>query len=442
LGTSLVGLEDPNFLMDSLRKKINYIGVKYFDRITNLNECNGKSFLEMKILYFYQYFSTSEGAWGTRVYEFAKNWVKEGHEVTVVTSVYSKSDLKSNKLVSLQTVEGIQVRVINVLIDNKQSAAKRISTFLQYALISSWYAITQKADIVIASSGPITVGIPGLLARWIRRRKLVFEARDLWPEGAVKMGLLKNTSLISLAYWFEKVCYRNSSVVIGLSPGIQKDIQTRFPDCKVESVTNAANIDLFSSPIKFKGVIGSSYALYFGNIGQVNHSDYLLDAAQLLLTKGRGDIQLLLIGEGQLKDQLKERVQKEKIRNVSFLDLMPKTALIGYVQHALASVIPLKPLPVFDTSSPNKLFESMAAGVPIIQTTHGWIKDFIEQQHVGFTVDGNNPQELADKLILLKDNPVMRNEMASRSRATAVQYFDKDYLAAKMLDILKSVHGK
>jgi glycosyltransferase involved in cell wall biosynthesis len=396
----------------------------------------------MKIVYFYQYFSTSEGAWGTRVYEFARNWVGQGHEVTVISSIYSKSDLTATRLVSDQIIEGIHVKVINVLIDNRQSALKRISTFLQYAAISSWYAITQKADIVIASSGPITVGIPGLLARWIRRRKLVFEARDLWPEGAVKMGLLKNGGLIKLAYWFEKVCYSNSSVVIGLSPGIQKDIQTRFPKCRVQSVTNAANISLFSTPVKFNGVVGSSYALYFGNIGQVNHSEYLLDAAQILIAKGRGDIQLLLIGEGQLKDQLKARVQNEKILNVTFLDLMPKTALIGYVQHALASVIPLKPLPVFDTSSPNKLFESMAAGVPVIQTTQGWIKDFIEQHKVGFTVDGINPQELADKLILLKDNPEIGKEMGLRSRAVAIHFFDKDYLAAKMLDILKSVHDK
>ena len=186
----------------------------------------------MKILYFYQYFSTSEGAWGTRVYEFARNWVKEGHTVTVVTSVYSKSNLKTNRLVSRQMIEGIEVIIINVLIDNRQSVAKRILSFLQYAVISSWYALTLKADVVIASSGPITVGIPGLVAHWFRGRKLVFEARDLWPEGAIRMGILKNKALISLSYRFEKVCYQSSRAVIGLSPGIQQDIQRRFPSSK------------------------------------------------------------------------------------------------------------------------------------------------------------------------------------------------------------------
>ena len=147
----------------------------------------------MKILIFYQYFSTPKGSWGTRIYEFAKDWVKEGHEVTVVSSIYTKSDLKAKRLLETQFFDGIQVRVINVRIDNKQSIPKRIYSFIAYAVIASWYAVTLPANIVIASSGPITVGLPGLIAKWIRGRKMVFEARDLWPEGAIELGVIKNT---------------------------------------------------------------------------------------------------------------------------------------------------------------------------------------------------------------------------------------------------------
>lgn len=395
----------------------------------------------MKILYFYQYFSTSEGSWGTRVYEFARNWVDQGHDVTVVTSIYSKSDLRSSSLVSDKVVDGIKIKIINVLIDNRQPVIKRILTFLQYALISSWFALRLKADVVIASSGPITVGIPGLVARWFRGRKLVFEARDLWPEGAVRMGLLRNKQAVRLAYWFEKLCYKNSKCIIGLSPGIEQDIRNRFPLLRVENVTNAANIALFGQPQNGSAIAGEgSYAIYFGNIGQVNHSEFLLDTAKILCESGRRDIGILLIGDGQLKEELKRRAGYESLSNVSFLDLMPKSKLVSYVQHSLASVIPLKPLPVFDTSSPNKLFESMAAGVPVIQTTQGWIKDFLEEHGGGFTVDGNNPRELADLLIALKDDPKLRRSTGVQARVVAKRFFDKDYLANKMLTILKSVH--
>jgi len=395
----------------------------------------------MRIVYLYQYFSTSEGAWGTRVYEFTRNWVAQGHEVTVISSIYAKSDLKAKGWVSNQVIEGINVKVINVLIDNRQRVLKRIWTFIQYAVISSWFAVSLKADVVVASSGPITVGIPGLMAHWFRRRNLIFEARDLWPEGAVKMGLLKNRLLIKVAYGFEALCYKNAEAIVGLSPGIQQHIQQRFPKKNVLSVTNAANISLFATPQTYQGAITPfSYAIYFGNIGAVNHSTYLLDAAALLLATGRTDIQILIIGDGQLKQELQARAQREQLSNVTFLDLMPKSSLVAYIQTALVSVIPLKPIPVFDTSSPNKLFESMAAGVPVIQTTQGWIKEFINQHQVGFTVDGHVPQQLVDVLIQLKDNPEQTKQMGARAGAVARNFFDKDFLANEMLTILKSVH--
>jgi hypothetical protein len=133
----------------------------------------------MKIVYFYQYFSTPKGSWGTRVYEFCKEWVAQGHEVTVVSSIYSKSDLQATKFIEDQYFEGIHVKVLNIHINNKQPLLKRIASFINYCLLSTWYAITLKADVVIASSGPITAGLPGLAAKWLRGRKMVFETRDL-----------------------------------------------------------------------------------------------------------------------------------------------------------------------------------------------------------------------------------------------------------------------
>lgn len=114
----------------------------------------------MRIVYFYQYFSTPNGSWGTRVYDFCKEWVAQGHDVTVVTSVYAKSDLKATRLIEDQVFDGIKVKVLNIRIDNKQPVFQRIWTFIQYSLLSSYYAITLKADLVIASSGPLPQAFP------------------------------------------------------------------------------------------------------------------------------------------------------------------------------------------------------------------------------------------------------------------------------------------
>lgn len=396
----------------------------------------------MKIVYFYQYFSTPKGSWGTRVYEFAKEWVKEGHEVTVVTSVYSKSDIQAEKWIEDQYFEGIHVKIINVAIDNKQPFLKRIWSFIQYSVLSSYYALTLPADVVIASSGPITVGLPGLLARYIRGRKLVFEARDLWPEGAIELGIISNPLMIKVAYWFEKACYKASSFIVTLSPGATQNIKRRFGAAHVDDVTNAANISLFSTPLALVSdkVQSKSYAIYTGNIGMVNNSYWLYEGAKELKKMGREDIIILMIGEGQQREELEELAQKEGIDNFIRLGLMPKSELVAYVQHAFVSLVPLKGTPVLDTSSPNKFFESLAAGVPIIQNTQGWMKEFLEKHKVGYTLDPNNPRQLAEYLIKMKDEVEETGEMGKRSLVVAKTYFDKDYLANKMLQILTQVH--
>lgn len=396
----------------------------------------------MKIVYFYQYFSTPKGSWGTRVYEFAKEWVEQGHEVTVVTSVYSKSDLKSERLIEDQYFEGIHVKVINVRIDNKQSFVKRILSFIQYSILSSYYALILPADVVIASSGPITIGLPGLLARYIRGRKLVFETRDLWPEGAIELGFIKNSLMKRFAFWFEKICYKASSYIVTLSPGMTQNIKRRFKIDNIVDVTNAANIELFSVPKDFSTgqFIPKSYAIYTGNIGMVNNSFWLYEAAKELQKMGRDDIKIVLIGEGQQREELEELAQKEQVSNFIRLNLMPKNDLVAYVQNAIVSLVPLKGSPVLDTSSPNKFFESLAAGVPVIQNTQGWMKDFLEEHNVGFTLNPNDPKQLADTLVLMKDNKAETEELGRRSLEVAKQYFDKDYLANKMLKVLEEVH--
>lgn len=395
----------------------------------------------LRIVYFYQYFSTSKGSWGTRVYEFTRNWVKKGHHVTVVTAIYSKSDLTAHKFLETQYHDGIRVKVINVTIDNKQTILKRIWSFIRFMFFSTWYALTLPADLVVASSGPITVGFPGLVARYLRRRKFVFEVRDLWPSGAVELGIIRNQLLVKFAYWFEKRCYSAASHIITLSEGMSDDIRKRYGFTKQTAVTNSANIVLFgtvsSAVISFSD---KKYAIYTGNIGDVNNSVWLLNSARELRKRGREDIVILLIGEGQQREQLEEAALKEGITNFVRLPLMPKEELVVYIQQAMVSLVPLKGTPVLDTSSPNKFFESLAAGVPVIQNTKGWMKEFLQKHDVGFTVDPDRPDELADLLIRLSQDREKLQLMGERAKELAAKYFDKDVLADKMLAVLEDVH--
>ena len=397
----------------------------------------------MKIVYFYQYFSTSKGSWGTRVYEFARNWVKKGHQVTVVTAIYSKSDLKASKLLETQYHEGICVKVINVTIDNKQPVMRRIWSFVCFMVFSSWYALRLSADVVVASSGPITVGFPGLVAKYLRGRKLVFEVRDLWPSGAVELGIIKNKALVKFAYWFEEKCYKASLGIITLSEGMSADIQKRYGFTKQTAITNSANIKLFGTPTgKTTPFSGKPYAIYTGNIGDVNNSIWLLNAARELKQRRREDIIILLVGEGQQREQLEETALKQNIRNFVRLPLMPKEDLVTYIQQAMVSLVPLKGTPVLDTSSPNKFFESLAAGVPVVQNTQGWMKEFLDMHQVGFTIAADDAKGLAELLISVSGDKERLISMGNQAKVLAAKYFDKDILAVKMLEVLENVHGK
>jgi len=391
---------------------------------------------KLNIVYFYQYFSTPKGSWGTRVYDFASDWVEKGHKVTVVTSVYSKSDLTSEKFIDDQLHNGINVKVINIGIDNKQSFIRRIFSFIQYSVISSWYAVTMKADVVIASSGPITVGLSGLIAKYFRRRKFVFEVRDLWPEGAIQLGIIKNNFIKFVARRFEKKCYRAASLIVTLSPGMKSYIEKKHDHKNVISVTNAADIELFSQNHKLDqkfNLDSKKYFIYTGNIGEVNNSWLLLNTAKVLSKRGRNDIKIVLVGEGQLREEIEKEARDQGLKNFYRFGLMPKNKLVPLVKNAISSFVPLKGIPILDTSSPNKFFESLSAGTPVIQNTNGWMEEFLNDNNVGFTVDPNDAEGLADLLIKLYDNPELAQEMSERATVIAGEKFDKKVLSEKML---------
>jgi glycosyltransferase involved in cell wall biosynthesis len=392
----------------------------------------------MKILYFYQYFTTPQGSYGTRVYEFTKEWANQGHEVTVVSSVYYKSDLRATRFIDNRVIEGVNVKLINIFIDNKQSLLIRLWKFIQYSIVSGYYAVILPANVVIASSGPLTIAIPAFVARYIRSRRLVFEVRDLWPQGAIELDLIKSKWIQKLAYLLEAQCYRASHEIVTLSQGMTNDINSRFNLDNLTTVTNSANLELFKPEIdvEFKRQNGC-YAVYTGNIGAVNNSRWLVEAARCLKLKGRADIKIILIGDGQQRAEIQRIKNNEELDSLILFDLMPKHEVVKYISNAMVSLVPLKGSPILDTSSPNKFFESLACGVPVIQNTQGWMKDFLLEHNVGYTLPPDDANALADILIDLSNKPTEITEIGKRARQVAEKIFDKTKLASKMLSVLE-----
>jgi glycosyltransferase involved in cell wall biosynthesis len=389
----------------------------------------------MSFLYFYQYFGTPKGGWSTRVYETCKRWVEQGHKVTVITCLYDKSDLTANGFISTYNIEGIHVKVINVKLSNKHTFLRRLIGFFGFALIAGWVGIRQKADWIVASSGPITIGIPALITKWVKRKPLVFEVRDLWPEGAIALGILKHKLLQKVAYWFERLCYKNASLVVTASPAMQMDIKSRFPEVNTYTIPNASDLALFGNgqyeiPTKYQG---KKLFVYTGTLGLIDDCEQILEAAKILRDRQLNDYKILLIGDGKERDELEAKAKDLGLVNTEFLGQMPKVDLVGYVQQAVAMLFTVKPIPFMDKCSPNKMFDAFAAGTPIIQTTQGWIKELLAQENCGINVDPRNPEAMADAMQYLAENDSARLEMSINAQRLAMERFNRDKLAIDML---------
>ena len=328
----------------------------------------------MNILVIYQYFGTPLGSWSTRIYELTKRWVQAGHKVTVITSPYDKSDIKSDGFVSRQNIEGINLIVIDSGDSNRLSKGVRAYRALRFSLVSIYYALKEPADVVLSSSGPITVAIPGLLRNRMRKTPFVFEVRDLWPLGGIVMGQIRNPLIKTILLWFEKYTYKKAKAIVTCSIGQLDNIKNRLGfEEKLHVIPNASDNELFGKYVALtkeqRCIIGDKpYVLHLGSLGFIHNCRYLIEVARHI-----PEIPMVFVGDGAERLELEELVAKYELTNVFFLGQMPKKDTVAWMSNCELSLFTTLDNIVQNTSSPNKIFDSFAAGKPIIQTSTGWI---------------------------------------------------------------------
>lgn len=373
------------------------------------------------------------------MYEMCKIWKDCGSEVTVITSPYDKSDIQSKKFVSRMNVEGINLIVINAGDSNKFGLLKRAFRATIFALLSSYYSIALSADVLIASSGPITIGIPGILGKIFSRKKLVFEVRDLWPGGAVEMGIIRNSILQKVFFWFERTCYKNSSLVVPCSIGMENNIIARYSDTNCLVIPNGCDIQLFqdshNDTYKFPNWLNNSSKLfvYTGSLGLMDACDeIILGFAQI---ENKDNIHIVFIGDGTERVALEDLTKKYNLEDsVHFIGLIPKTEVANWYKRATASFVVFKDFEVLSTSSPNKMFDSFAAGVPIIQNTRGWIKELVDKENVGINVNPRDSKSMANAIAILINEKMELNEMKKKALNCAKNMFERKKLACEYFE--------
>ena len=407
----------------------------------------------MKILYFHQHFSTPKGATGTRSYEMAKRLIERGHEVTMVCGSFgmSKTGLEGSPVKGIRkgSVDGINLIEICLPYSNYDSLLKRAMIFVKFALKSISIAWREKYDLLFATSTPLTASIPGIAMRLLKPKKtFVFEVRDLWPELPKAMGMT-NPLIIGGMSILEKISYLTMSGGVALSPGILEGMKKRSSAKKsIELVPNGCDLDLFqpfNNKLKTsklpKGFPTDGIRCVFtGAHGVANGLDKVLDVGKVLQERGRENIYLIFIGDGKLKPELIKRKERENLKNCFFFDPCPKEELSEVMYKTDIGLMILANIPAFYYgTSPNKFFDYIASGLPVVNNYPGWLSDLINQNNCGIALLPDDVNLFADALIDLADNPKKRQKMGVNSRNLAESSFNRQQLADKLVDFLEKI---
>lgn len=378
----------------------------------------------------------------------AKRLLAKGHEVTMVCGSFGegKTGLSGPFVRGRRTgvVDGIDVIEFELPYSNRDGFIRRTITFLRFAIRSIGVALEVRCDLVFATSTPLTAGIPGIVATWIRRKPFVFEVRDLWPELPRAMGVIRNRVVLGLMSALEWASYHSAAACIGLAPGIIDGILRRgVARDRVHMIPNGCDLDMFS-PDRDLAVrpveIGARefMAVFTGAHGIANGLDAVLNAAAVLRERDRHDIKFVFVGEGREKPRLVERAHAESLSNCVFLDSIPKTALTSLMLAADVGLMILDDVPAFYFgTSPNKFFDYISAGLPVLVNYPGWVADLVTSHDCGFAVPPRDPAAFADALERMADDREGLAAMGVRGRALARREFDRDLLGERFVTVLE-----
>lgn len=377
---------------------------------------------------------------------------KGGDEVTVVTGFpnYPTGRIYpgyEGKRFLEEEMDGFRVLRTWVYATRNAGFVRRILNHLSFAC-SSLLALRRlgHVDVYYVQSPPLFVGIAALMHRRLKHAPYVFNVSDIWPQSAIELGALRNPLAIRLAEMLERTIYRKASRITVPTTGIYRQLSARgIPSEKLILLTNGVDVSAFHPAEPRKelarrlGLDGASVFLYAGTHGLSQGLDVILEAAKLT---SNGHIRYVLMGEGANKDALVEKARAQGIRNVQFLPNQPKAMMPDILSLAYASIVSLRRLDVFRSALPSKMFESMAAGKPLVAALWGEGAEMVETAQCGLVVEPGDPKALRDAVEKLAADPKLATTLGRHGREYAVAHYDRDAIAERLRSLLHDVAGK
>lgn len=391
----------------------------------------------MRITYIHQHFVLPGEPGGSRPYEFARRMAAAGHEVTMICGRDEAMD---------KTVDGIHVRRLAIPYRNEMSKRERIVSFFNFLVRASAVAARVPADVIYASSTPLTVAVPGIVAKFTQRAPMVAEIRDLWPEVPIKLGYLNNPVAIFLAKQLEKAFYAASSEVVALSPSMADGVKEVAPKKRVTVIPNASDFERFDVPAeqraafrKEQGWGDDVVAVYAGGFGMSYQLEWLVDLAAQLRRDGVENVRFVLLGQGSDSDALYQRAENAGLdADAMFLGRQPKEDVAKYVSAADIALSPLRDDPCLEGNSLNKVFDAMAASRPVVFNHGGWLEEAATEHDAGWRLSRDIPTAAKRFAEIISDRSEMR-AAGQRNRELGEKRFARDSLYNQLIEVLNRV---
>jgi glycosyltransferase involved in cell wall biosynthesis len=410
----------------------------------------------MRILVVHQYYLAAGEPGGSRFNELARSWKASGHDVSIIAGTLNyatgESSGRPGGWITRRDEAGITVWRCHVPRTYSRGYFGRMWAFLCFTLAATWAArAAGRADVVVATSPPLTAAIPGLIAARLRFRAIpwVFEIRDLWPESAITTGVIRRSGLLArLLFTLERVACRTADAVVVLTPAFAADLKLRgLVDAdRIVLVTNGVDVEAFvpasrDNDVRREFGWGNRFvALYAGAHGRANALDQLLQAAEHLRT--RADVLIASVGDGPERERLEADAKTRNLTNLQFLGAVPKERMPAVIAAADAGLAVLQNNPTFKTVYPNKLFDYMACERPTILAIDGAARLLAcDQAKAAVFVPPEDGRAIAEAIVLLADSSEYARLLGRNGRAWVLANAARSMLARRYLDTLELLGG-
>ena len=397
----------------------------------------------MHVAVFSQYHTNPDCPATSRHYTLLAHLAKT-HRVTLLTTPAWKGQRLTREFAWVP--EGVEIREAAIPYENRMGAARRALAFAQYAGWAVREGLRmEKPDVIWGISTPLTAAWAAAQVARRRRVPWVFEVQDLWPAFPIAMGAVPTALARQQLYHMEKRLYQSASHILPLSPEMARYVtDLGIPPEKITTVLNGTDLELAARATpeavaklrQAQGLAGKRVILYAGTFGRANDMPTLVAAAEAMAAVD-SDAVWLFLGHGYFEPLVSAAAARWPGR-IRLVGGQARHEVFAWFALASVSVVSFLGLPVLDSNSPAKLYDSLAVGTPVVVTNAGWTKILVEQHACGWYVPAGNALALVARLRELLNNPAQLAAAGTNGKALAAREFDRQQLAMRVQRILEA----